>query len=373
VINKSGLSKIRDYLPDNAGERLLNRNYEHIPEHKQYSHLLWETISRLGKSIMPTGLSSQTNWYDVLFCGHDLQVSRALDGSLDAIYAYEDGAERSFTAAKLRNAFTIYELPAGYYMGPANEFDRARRECPEFTANYKIEPDWKQRRKDRELELADVVVAPSTWAGESLKYNAMSYEKPLIVVPYGTPSKDVSPRTQKPCGPFTVLFAGRITLGKGIPYLLKAWRQLGLRDAKLWLAGSINIDKRSLAEYSADFEHLGHLPRIRLLEVMKEADLFIFPSVTEGLALVLGEAMSAGLPILTTINSGGPELITNGREGWCVPAHDVESLVERIEWAYQNRDALYEMGIRARRRAEQWTWGDYRKKLIEELSAHLGV
>jgi starch synthase len=373
VINRNGFLKIRNYLPGDAGQRLLNRNYEAIPEHSQHSHLFWETISRLGKAIKPAGFTSKTNWYDVLFCGHDLQVSRALESGLDAIYAYEDGAKRTFTAAKRRGALTIYELPAGYYKGPAAEFSRARKECPEFISNYKVEPDWKQKRKNRELELADVVVAPSTWAGESLRYSKFSGKKPLIVAPYGTPSNDVSPRNRKPSGPFTVLFAGRISLGKGVPYLLKAWQRLGLPNARLWLAGSMNLDGRALADHSTNFQHLGHLPRIKLLEVMKEADLFIFPSVTEGLALVLGEAMSVGLPVLTTINTGGTELITDGREGWCVPAHDVNSLMERVEWARRNRDALYEMGILARRRAEQWTWADYRRKLTEELSRHLSI
>jgi glycosyltransferase involved in cell wall biosynthesis len=105
---------------------------------------------------------------------------------------------------------------------------------------------------------------------------------------------------------------------------------------------------------------------------MKEADLFVFPSLAEGFGLVIGEAMSCGVPVLTTTNTGGPELITDGREGWCVPAHDAGALAERIEWAYSNRDELYEMGRRARSRAEQWTWADYRRKLARELSAHLG-
>jgi glycosyltransferase involved in cell wall biosynthesis len=111
---------------------------------------------------------------------------------------------------------------------------------------------------------------------------------------------------------------------------------------------------------------------VRLLDLMKEADLFVFPSLAEGFGLVIGEAMSCGVPVLTTTNTGGPELITDGREGWCVPAHDADALAERIEWAYANRDELYEMGRRARSRAEQWTWADYRRKLARELSVHLG-
>jgi glycosyltransferase involved in cell wall biosynthesis len=106
---------------------------------------------------------------------------------------------------------------------------------------------------------------------------------------------------------------------------------------------------------------------------MAKVDLFVFPSLAEGFGLVIGEAMATGVPVLTTTNTGGPELIVDGQEGWCVPAHDVDSLAERIEWAYRNRDALYDMGLMARLKAEQWTWADYRRKLTEELSKNLNV
>jgi glycosyltransferase involved in cell wall biosynthesis len=107
------------------------------------------------------------------------------------------------------------------------------------------------------------------------------------------------------------------------------------------------------------------------MRVMQQVDLFVLPSLAEGFGLVIGEAMASGVPVLTTVNTGGPELITDGEEGWCVPAHDVEALAERIEWAHGHRDELYQMGVKARRRAEQWTWTHYRRKLIDELSEHL--
>ncbi len=104
---------------------------------------------------------------------------------------------------------------------------------------------------------------------------------------------------------------------------------------------------------------------------MRRADLLVFPSVAEGFGLVIGEAMASGIPVLTTTHTGGVELITDGRDGWLVPAHDSSALAERLEWAANHRHELFEMGQRARQRAEQWTWGHYRKALVKELSRHL--
>ncbi|MBA3710883.1 MAG: glycosyltransferase family 4 protein [Pyrinomonadaceae bacterium] len=372
IASRGVVSMLADKLPVDADKRLRNRKFEDIPEAKQRPHILWETISRLGQKLKPAGLTPKVNWYDVLFCGHDLQVSRELEHDLDAIYAYEDGAKWTFTAAKRRNARAVYELPLGYYAGVASELSRAKKERPSLPFDIKVEPQWKQQRKNVELELADLIVVPCGWAAESLRFSQTLGKKPTIKIPYGTPADEIPARTHRPDGPFTILFAGQIGLRKGVPHLLEAWQKLNLKDARLWLAGGMHLGSDYLIETSESFEHLGALPRVRLLEVMQQADLFVFPSLAEGFGLVIGEAMAAGVPVLTTMNTGGPELITNGREGWCVAAHDVDALTERIEWAFRHRDELFEMGKLARRRAAQWTWANYRRKLIDELSRHLG-
>jgi starch synthase len=370
LVRKSGQATLLRYLPDDFRKRALNRNYEDIPRSTRRSHLLWEAISRIGKRVKPAGPTSRVNWYDVLFCGHDFQVSKSLEDDLDAIYAYEDAAKWTFTVARRRGARAIYELPLGYYRAVAEEINHARTDRSLGPLKYG-EPDWKQSRKDAELEMADLVVVPCAWARESLRYSRLHAAKPSVTIPYGTPADQLQPRSERPAGPFTVLFAGQAGLRKGVPHLIEAWERLALKEARLWLAGSMSLDRRYLAEHAKSFEHLGTLPRSELLDVMRQADLFAFPSLAEGFGLVIGEAMACGVPVLTTANTGGPELITDGREGWCVPAHSVAALVERLEWAYQHRDKLFEMGKLARLRAEQWTWKDYRQKLVQELAPHL--
>ena len=370
VTSNSTIARLLSHLSPDSTHRLRNRRYDGIPDESRRSHVFWEAMSRAGQRFKPKGPSSQTSWYDVLFCGHDWQVSRVLDKRLDAVYGYEDGARLTLEAAGRRSLAKVYELPAGYYLGAANEMERAAKNSPGIDVRIKREPNWKRVRKDAELELADVVVVPCEWARESLRFSRLRKQK-VVKVPYGTPADEVDARTSRPAGgPFTVLFAGQIGVRKGAPILLEAWRRLALKDARLWMAGGMNLDEKYLKD-NGDFNYLGALPRARLLEVMKEVDLFVFPSLAEGFGLVIGEAMAVGVPVLTTTNTGGPELIDDGREGWCVPAHDVDSLTERIQWAYLHRDELYEMGRKARLRAEQWTWADYRRELTNELSRYL--
>src|SRR5215216_5687309 len=100
LINKNGARRWTGYLPASVKQRSLNRSYDRIPESNQRAHVVWEIVSRIGNRIKPKGLTSRVNWYDVLFYGHDLQVSKVLENNLDAVYAYEDAARRTFTAAR---------------------------------------------------------------------------------------------------------------------------------------------------------------------------------------------------------------------------------------------------------------------------------
>jgi starch synthase len=371
MLNRGIGSSVASHLAPDLERRARNRAFEEIPEARKKSHRIFEVLSRAGRKLRPGGPSSEINWYDVLFSGHDFQVSGSLGSDLDAVFAYEDGARRTFNAAKRAGATTVYELPLGYYKGVASEINRGREDWPDLQRVPYSEPQWKQDRKDAELELADVIVVASNWARESLGLSDAAQAKPVITVPYGTPADEIAPRDQSPHGPFTVLFAGQVGLRKGVPHLIEAWEKLKLSDARLLLAGSVNLPRAYMIEHAASFQYLGALARAELLELMATVDLFVFPSLAEGFGLVIGEAMALGVPVLTTTNTGGPQLITDGNEGWCVQAHQVEPLIERIEWAYQNREQLYGMGQRARQRAEQWTWADYRRKLIAELSPHL--
>lgn len=371
ILKNSTTSRFLHLLPADLKQRALNRNYASIPEAKQHSHLLWEALSRLGKRLKPKGLTRRINWYDVLFWGHDFQVAASLASNQDAVYAYEDAARRTFAAAKKKSITTLYELPLGYYRGVADEINRARRERAHLQPEIYVETGWKQSRKDEELRLADVVVVPCAWALDSLRLSNAGDAKPIIKVPYGTPADEIVARTAPPGGQFTILFAGHIGLRKGVPHLIEAWEKLQLKNSRLWLAGSLNLPKDYLRDHAASFEYLGAIPRVELLQRMQQADLFVFPSLAEGFGLVIGEAMASGVPVLTTVNTGGAELIEDGQEGWCVAAHAVEPLTERIEWAYQHREALALMGKGARRKAEQWTWTDYRRELIAKLSPFL--
>jgi len=101
--------------------------------------------------------------------------------------------------------------------------------------------------------------------------------------------------------------------------------------------------------------------------------VLVLPSIVEGLPLVLLEAMACGIPVITTPNAGGPDIITDGIEGFIVPIRDQAALKARLEWCYRHPKKLAEMGRAARQKAETMPWDLYRQRLSDKVQQVLNV
>ena len=87
----------------------------------------------------------------------------------------------------------------------------------------------------------------------------------------------------------------------------------------------------------------GHIPQPELSAWYSRANVTVLPSVEDGFAIVLLQAMACGSPIIATENSGGPDCIEEGKNGFVVPPRDVDALAEKLVWFAENREAAREM------------------------------
>ncbi len=229
------------------------------------------------------------------------------------------------------------------------------------------------RRMEREFELADAILVPSQVARKSFE-NA-GYANRTIVVNAGVDHHFfVAPSQAAPRDIFRVCYAGRVELPKGLPYLLQAWNQLKLAQAELVVIGEVAPEMHPFIKRWAlpNVRFLGILPQSELARWYRASHLFAFPSVNEGLARVLFEAMSSGLPVLATERSGGGDCITPGVEGDLVPARNVAALAEGILWHYKNPEVSATMGRAARSKIEdQFTLAHYVERVINIYHAVL--
>ncbi|MBW1918526.1 MAG: glycosyltransferase family 4 protein [Deltaproteobacteria bacterium] len=212
-----------------------------------------------------------------------------------------------------------------------------------------------------ECQSADYILVPSEFTRQTFLERGYPPEK-LVLLPRGV---DVSRFRPQPSidRVFRVLFVGQLCFRKGVPYLLEAWQRLGFKNAELVLAGSVHEEIRPLlAHYEGE-------PGIKIegfvsdpVRLYNNSTVFCFPSLDEGSAKVTYEAMASGLPVIVTPEAGS--VARHGIEGLIVPSQTVEPLMASLSQFYEDRGLAAEMGLRARHRAEQFTWEHYRAGLV---------
>jgi glycosyltransferase involved in cell wall biosynthesis len=275
----------------------------------------------------------------------------------------------SLPAAKRQGARTLVENagrhPGHFHKAPLEECERFKIKPSLYSP---LLPTALIHRMEREYEICDRIVVPSNLARGSFAEFGLG-DKTSVVFP-GVDEQFFSPGPQPEARArslFRVCFAGRLELSKGAGYLLEAWKRLGLANAELVLAGEVRPEMQDLLETHVDssVRTLGFVTMQKLLELYRESDLFVFPSVNEGLAQALLEAMATGLPVVASELSGACDCVTEGKEGFIVPARDVARTAEAIQWCYQHRDERRAMGRAARARIEsEFTLDHYNQRMI---------
>ncbi len=188
----------------------------------------------------------------------------------------------------------------------------------------------------------------------------------------------------------TVVFVGRITRQKGLPYFLRAVELLP-KDAQVVLcAGAPDTPeiKQEVEDLIAELQqkrtgviHIGQmLPHSELVAILAAADVFVTPSVYEPLGIVNLEAMALGLPVVGSATGGIPDVIVDGVTGYLVPIDQAQDgtgrpldptqfegdLAERLTRVLENPERARQMGQAGRLRVEEhFSWDQIGRQTVE--------
>jgi glycosyltransferase involved in cell wall biosynthesis len=213
-----------------------------------------------------------------------------------------------------------------------------------------------------EPQLANGIVAQSSFNADSLAENGIPRES-IHIVPLGVDGSRFPARHSSPAEsePFTIIWLGALSQRKGLTYFLDAVRLLRSRKIRVKIRGHRGSGSGILSLYSdLELDVRYSEPRDAVVRDLQSSDVYILPSLAEGFAQTVLEAMSCGVPVITTPHTCGPDVMTQGREGFIVPIRDSNSLAEKIEWGILNRHVLSEMGKQAHRTAARYTWDAFR-------------
>jgi glycosyltransferase involved in cell wall biosynthesis len=226
-------------------------------------------------------------------------------------------------------------------------------------------------REEQQYAQADSIVVPSSFAARSFVEEGIPAEK-LRVIPYGVrldafQSAAGSPRA---ANTFDVLFVGQISLRKGVPYLLQAFAKVRHPRKRLRLVGPMFPHMKPLFAKlpMEDVEIVGAVSRPQLVRYLSSSHVMVLPSLEEGLALVQGEAMACGCPVLATPNTGSEDLFTDGVEGFIVPPRDAAALADRLQQLADDPALQQRMSAAALHHVQHLGgWNDYGDRWVQLL------
>jgi glycosyltransferase involved in cell wall biosynthesis len=287
------------------------------------------------------------------------------------IYHYRAGfGGKSVEVAKRLGMFTLCDH-ASVHPSIAENLVKNRGSVHLKEESQEIGRFWNVLLDD--IEKADAVLVNSHFAQETFRL-AGHDRSPVHVIYLGVDDRfleQVPPRKTM-SGDFCLLFAGLFGKGKGAEALMDAFESLSELPCRLEIAGPLDaelLDRSRRFFSNPRVEYLGLLSREELAKAMSRADIFVFPSFSEGSARVVFEALACGCYVITTPNSGS--IVEDGIHGSIVPPGDSSLLANAVRYAFDHRDLVSEIGcsnaLLVNRKYTQREYGDQLAALYKEL------
>lgn len=282
----------------------------------------------------------------------------------DAFWGFQGSCLQSLRSAKSLGKNAIVELATAHVTASKQILGDEALLHPEWADSLDnlVFPAAYEKRLREEPHLADIVVSASDFTTQTLISDGIAPEKihkislgfDMDYVPFAVPDKPLSQR------PLRLLYAGTVTQRKGIKYLLEAMKLLKNERIDLTVVGGIQGSGKAFKTYEGLYNYLTPVSQLELFQMYGQYDALVLPTVFEGFGLVIVEAMAAGLPVITTAHSMGPDLIKQGENGWVIPIRQVEPLVNTIaQLREMDDDAYIAMRQQARTSVEAFSWNAY--------------
>ena len=366
-----GWPRLLKYLPNTLQseglKRLLGRTPMGIPPEKitAFTSFGWEYYRRQIQAKTRSNTTAAYLGSGEEFC--NLILKRGF-GQATAVYTFNSAGLELLQAAKAQGLRTIMEQT----IAPL------RIEHQLLYEEQQAFPDWEfpllddvfsERfclKEQTEWGFADVILCGSEFVRESVAACGGPTER-CATVPYGVDIR--FSRMERPLhkGPLRVLTVGAVGLRKGSPYVLEAAKRLQGK-AEFRMVGSVQVLPQVESRLRSYVELTGPVPRTEILSHYAWADVLLLPSICEGSASVVYEALATGLPVICTPNTGS--VVRDRLDGFIVPIRDIEAIAICIERLASDANLLAQMRMAAVESHQRVSLARYRSDL-ESVMAQL--
>tara|TARA_B100001939_G_C16942801_1_gene618996 strand:+ start:452 stop:1582 length:1131 start_codon:yes stop_codon:yes gene_type:complete len=219
-------------------------------------------------------------------------------------------------------------------------------------------------------EYSDFISIPSKFVYDSFINNGVNSNK-LFMNQYGSNLKKFFPNKKNKSKYFIVLTVGGSTIRKGLLYVLKSHKLISNRFKHIHI-GNIDDEVMSMIHLFPKFHHIKSVNQDRLREYYQKSDVLIVPSLEEGLSLTILEAMSCGLPIIATKNSGIESIESKLNFNFLIKIRDPKDIAKKINLLMNNPKLLNNMSKNSLKIISEggFKWEDYGiryKNFINEI------
>lgn len=369
-------------VPKKARSTQLNRLLSRVPYGvppsliTTFSTFGFEYARRLRNVKSHSDAVSVFLWADQEFCR---LVNLSSWKNASAVYTFNNAGLEIMKQARQRGIATIMEQTIAPH----------ELECQLLQQEQERNPGWQRpsagnhiasysERQQREWEVADLIICGSEFVKDGIKAVKGPSEK-CVVVPYGVdfngpanatlPTPSYSSRENHNNRPLRVLSVGSVGLRKGAPYVYEAAKALQGRAEFRWVGG-VSLTSEAVQKMQKYVQLLGITPRSEMHRHYEWADVFLLPSICEGSATVTYEALTWGLPVICTPNTGS--VVRPGIDGELIPIADSTAIIAQLSRFIENSDLIKQISTNARARSEVFTTAAYSRRLLNALASLFG-
>ncbi len=286
---------------------------------------------------------------------------------LDILIGWSSYSYSSFLKAKNEKCISILER-GSTHIEYQNDILKKEYELlnlkPKLISKYIID------KEKKEYDLADYIMVPTEYAKKTFLEKGFNNKK-IIKNYYGVDLEQFKyEREHKDQNlKFRVIYTGTISVRKGVIYLLDAFNELDLKNSELILIGDIDDDINSkLAKFKKNKKIVfkKSMEQSELKKFYNISNVFVLNSIEDGFGMVILQAMACGLPVITTYNTGGSEIIEDEKDGYIIPIRSKEILKKKLLFLYNNPKRCFEMGMIAKNKVtSKYSWESYGKRQID--------
>ncbi len=361
--------RIETYLPVSLSKRInreFKRRYHRLLDPANVRHIgYWQWVQSAAHRLNAQAATRFACAYGNSRFGERVIALIERD-PVDTLWGYDTSSLEVFRWARQRGIYCVLDQTLGHRLSMDRVMLAERARNPEFFDESSFRPSSTAEiaRQNEEIALADLIVVGSQSCAATLIENGCPTNK-IWKISYGYDETLFPPerpqRAPLADRPVNFVFIGALNPRKGIASLLKAFARVSPARATLTLVGDLQISRGTFDRYRSMVTHVGSVPRNEVAAHFARADCFVFPSLFEGSALVLHEAIASGLGIIQSQSAGEGALA--GHNGVIIKSVDTDTVEQALTRTIEAKPELIQWQNESWSLREDRTWSRYRSEV----------